>query len=537
MSLVRSRVYVLGLTILLLASSLSAQSHSSNRQDQNSGGLPTLTQYFELLEFDNLDIARDLWTPEALERSGRFGITFADIPLKVDCGSPIIRNLDVMRYNLQPPVRRHTPINGGAWSRLDFSRVVGSSSVKYSYFAEKRGDWYWLGYPQDCWGGAWDVVESKYFRVHVHPDVAEYVNQPTLDEADLFIEAMIDTLDISKEMRKQIEEKKIEYFYCASDTVVEEITGHRVKGTMDMASNDVISAVFPHFHEIMHLLINIKLQELPLYTLPIMREGIAVRYGGRWGKKSTALMELGVFLYREKLVELDSVLTMSGFDTETGADIVYPVAGVFNAYLLEELGLEKTLNLYLQMSGRFDDLAQLTSSDIKNIIIGVTGHDDWAALIADFDKYVEEQISKHSFALPGELEKGKTILTAESLVVKEDKHWLGFEFTPPKIDGLNGSNFLFDRNDALVGQQSSLFEEHYGDAQEFSGYRYSVRVDQNEAGLYDYVTNQLIAKYIWGITPSDEYYDAESNRITVRFRKELLGKEKPRQDDFILLPM
>ncbi len=537
MSLVRNRVYVIGLTIFLLAQSLSAQSHGRARQDQNSGGLPTLTQYFELLEFDNLDVARDLWTPEALERSSRFGITFTDIPLKVDCGSPVIRNLEAMRYNLQPPVRRYTPLKAGTWSRLEFSRIVGSSNVKQSYFAEKRGDWYWLGYPQDCWGGGWDVVESKYFRVHVHPDVAKYVNQPALDEADLFIEAMIDTLDISKDKRRLIEQKKIEYFYCASDTVVEEITGHRVKGTLDMGSNDVISAVFPHFHEVMHLLVNIKLQELPLYTLPIMREGIAVRYGGRWGKKSTALMELGVFLYREKLVELDSVLTMSGFQTESGADIVYPVAGVFNAYLIDKLKLKKTLDLYLRMSGRFDPLEQMTSADVQSIIIGVTGHDDWAALIVDFDKYVDKYISKHSAALPGALKKGKTILTAEGLVVTEDKHWLGFEFTPPKTDGLNGSNFLFGKNDAFVGQKSSLFEEHYGDVQEFAGYRYSVRVDQNEAGLYDYVTNQLMAKYIWGITPSDDYYDAESNRITVRFRKELLGKQKLTQDDFVLLPL
>ena len=65
--------------------------------------------------------------------------------------------------------------------------------------------------------------------------------------------------------------------------------------------------------------------------------------------------------------------------------------------------------------------------------------------------------------------------------MKEDKHWLSFEFTPPKTEGLSGYNLLFDKKDALVGTQSSLFDEHYDDTQVFAGHRFSVRADQNEA--------------------------------------------------------
>ena len=181
--------------------------------------------------------------------------------------------------------------------------------------------------------------------------------------------------------------------------MVEEIIGHRVKGTVDLASNDVISSVFPHFHEVMHLLVNIKLQELPFFTLPIMREGFAVRYGGRWGKKSTALMELGVFLYREKLVELDSVLTLNGFETKP-VRICLSGGRRFQRVSDRQARCEEDLGPVSPDVGRFSDLEQMTSFDVKNVITGATGHDDWTALIADFDKYVEKQIAKHAFALP-----------------------------------------------------------------------------------------------------------------------------------------
>ena len=98
-------------------------------------------------------------------------------------------------------------------------------------------------------------------------------------------------------------------------------------------------------------------------------------------------------------------------------------------------------------------------------------------------------------------------------------------------------NLVFDPIDELKGQVSSLLESQYGDGTLVDGFRYGVRYDQNEAGLYDYVTNQLLAKYIWGITPSEEYFDADNKTIAVRFRKSILNGVVPEKDHCRLLSM
>ncbi|MBU0983338.1 MAG: hypothetical protein KKA42_05680, partial [candidate division Zixibacteria bacterium] len=79
----------------------------------------------------------------------------------------------------------------------------------------------------------------------------------------------------------------------------------------------------------------------------------------------------------------------------------------------------------------------------------------------------------------------------------------------------------------LTGQQSSLFKEQTSNGAVPEGYRYGVQFDQNEAGLYDYATNQLLAKYIWGITPSPDYFDAEKGTVRICFKKDILKKTLP----------
>jgi len=70
-----------------------------------------------------------------------------------------------------------------------------------------------------------------------------------------------------------------------------------------------------------------------------------------------------------------------------------------------------------------------------------------------------------------------------------------------------------------------LFAKQYSGGSVFEGYRYGIRYDQNEVGLYDYATGQLLAKYIWGITPSDEYFDEPNNRVMVKFRSALIDND------------
>ncbi|MFZ5979008.1 MAG: hypothetical protein ACOYVF_00095 [Candidatus Zixiibacteriota bacterium] len=508
-----------------------------NRAVRAADPLPVLSEYFDMLESSNLETALMMWTEENQERSSRFSIEYLDIPLKIDCSSPIVQNLELMRRFLYQPVRSYESLDHGAYASLEFSKMVGADLVEYTYYVKESGDYYWLIYPQDYFGRTWPVRESRYFRIHYHPDIGKYLNDVLLEEADRFVENTAKTLNISSADVAVIADKKIEYYYCDSDETVKEITGQTTKGMFDLPSNDIISANFPHFHELLHFLINYRLRRLPLFTLPIIQEGMAVYYGGRWGKKPSALFDLGIYIYREGFIDIDSILTYRGFHNYSGADISYPVAEIFTAFLIDRLGQDKMFELYLTLSGKYRELDSLSVTDIQAKIMSATGHEQWTDLIADFNKYLDHAVSGEGAASPGKVTSGKVVLEGSGFKVTEDKTWLAFEFTSPHDKPLRGSLF-FGYDQRLAGQHSPLFEEQYSlDSLPFNGYRFGVRFDRNEAGYYDYGTSELVAKFIWGITPLEGYYNEADNTITIRFKKAIIGEKLPDFTKFEYLPL
>lgn len=492
-------------------------------------------RYFDLLADNNLEIAGDLWTPEALERSSRFGITYTGIPLRVDAVSPIIRYLDRKQTEPILPIRSYEDLPGD-WIKMEYAETYGGQLMLWHYYARKIGDWYWLDYPQNYYGADWPVVETEFFRIHAHPEVQVFLNPAVLREADNFIVAIADTLAIPKESLERIRREKIEYFYCGSDQDVKDITGFLGKGQLDLASNDIISSTFPHFHELVHLLVNVRLQEVPLFTLPVLREGLAVRYGGRWGKNASTLLDLAVYLQREGFVAVDSLLTMQGFDSEATADLSYPSVGLFSAFLLDRIGLDKYLDLYLQLSGHYDQLHALQADSVRNVLVAATRFDDWNKLSGEYEKYSNEWLEKNQGAAPGLLTKGKTLLEDPHVTVAADKKWVSFRLIYDSTARGPAGCLMFCKDSGLVAHESSLFKSHYEGMEQFEGYRYGLRFDKNEAGLYDYARNLLVAKYIWGITPSDHYIDSTAHEVTLEVRRSLLQDHLPAAGDFHMLP-
>ncbi len=481
-----------------------------------------VSEYFDMLQSGNLETAGYLWTEEDQERAGRFGISYEGIPFKPDCTSPVVLNLSERYGYLDPSVKSYKVLADG-FAVVEYRMPAVDKDAIYKQYVHKLGDYYWLTYPQDYFARDWSMKQTRYFRIHYRSELETILHPVCLRELDRFVEATADSLDLDKKTLEMIAEKKIEYFYCDSDQTVEEITGQKTRGLVDLASNDIITASFPHYHELAHLLVNIKLRHLPLYTIPILREGIAVKYGGRWGKTSAALMDIGIYLYLEQLLEFDSVLSYRGFTTNASADISYPVAGLFSAWLAEELGDKDFYTLYRAASGGFKEISAMDAVDVQNLLISHTGHESWFDFRDDFAEYLKKRSSENLVTAPGKMDKGKEVITESGFKVRRDKRWFSFEFPGAGPEPPAG-NLLFGYDAALLGQSSPLFEEHYGGQVVFEGYRFGVRFDQYEAGLYDYGTNQLLAKYIWGITPSADYYDEEANRVAIRFDRRLLDE-------------
>lgn len=511
MKIIKIFIITLALSVLLGISGYS--------QSREKAGM-MLSEYFDLLASGNIESASYFWSENCRERALKFNIEYNNIPLKEDCTSPIIRNLELMKYYLNPSYKTKILLTPSNYTKLEFSNKVDGIEVKHDYYTANYGGTYWLIYPQDYYSRSWPSIETKYLNIIYHHSLDTYLNQVALNQADKFIENIADSIGLSKADLKLIEEKKITYFYCDSDKTVKKITGHLIKGTYDLASDDIISAFFPHYHEIVHFLINLKLRKLPLYSLPIFREGIAVNFGGRWGKATTALMPVAVYLYKENFISIDSILTMKDFEKNASSDMSYIMAGLFNSYLVDKLGTDNYMRLYLQFSAEMDSLLSLTLSEIKNVIVQKTKNSDWESLLIDFNKYTDLLIKNKSNTVPGKIDKGKQIFSNDNFVIYENKDWVGLEISSQNEKSPEG-NILFGMQESLKGKNSFLLSEHYKGQQPFEGFRWGIRYDRNEIGFYDYATNHLIGKYIWGITPSDEYYIKSENKIFIKFRKSI----------------
>ena len=65
---------------------------------------------------------------------------------------------------------------------------------------------------------------------------------------------------------------------------IELLTGHDAHGMTNFQFDAIISRHLPHTHELVHMLYNFAQEDLPLFTLPVLQEGLACCLGGRWGK-------------------------------------------------------------------------------------------------------------------------------------------------------------------------------------------------------------------------------------------------------------
>lgn len=502
----------------------------------NESPLEVVQTYLDYVASGNYESAVELWSPASAARANRFGIEFPESPIRADAASPMVRHANELSgYNVQPVQSLQTVGEDATYVKMLFSATKEKTSLQQWYFTRHEDEWYWLCYPQDAIAKDWPVQESRYFRVHIHPSVAKYVSAPAMAQFDHFVEAVADTLGLTRADIALIADKKIEYFYCNDDSTVLSITGQYTKGVLDQSSNDIISSSFPHHHEVVHLLTNIKLKSLPLYTLPVVREGLAVRFGGRWGKGPAALLDLGAFLIRDTLVSIDSSLAVSNFENSSEMDLLYPVSGVVVSYLWDKLGKQKFWSLYSSMSGPQDVIGHLTTAEVGTQMATALSRKNWDEVKSGLSAYMAQNVASWTTSSAGASPKGKLIWNNPTDSVVIDGDWICFSVKADSGVTVKESFLLF-KDSTFDGHTSLLFDEHFMGAVPFDGYRYGVRIDQNEAGVYDYAGNSLISKFILGINGVDNYYNAKTNRVTVKFKKSLFGQTPPIATDLTAVP-
>ncbi|MGH8016176.1 MAG: hypothetical protein ACREBV_08300, partial [Candidatus Zixiibacteriota bacterium] len=247
-----------------------------------------------------------------------------------------------------------------------------------------------------------------------------------------------------------------------------------------------------------------------------------------------SLMPLGIYLQKENLISLDSLLNFRSFKSNADADLAYPLAGLFNQFMMERIGHQKYFALYRKSGGSYQSLVALPVDSVKGMILRAVSISSWEKLTQEFNDFLKSYKSNYYVALPGNTGSGEQVVSSKSVVIRINGEWLEFEFLSENGEVPKG-NLLFGKDEQFQSAVSAMFVEQYGNEKAFEGYRFGVRFDVNEAGLYDYAANNLLAKYIEAVEPSQDYYNPQNHKISFRIKKNLTNSVLPSETDYKLL--
>jgi len=483
------------ITAALIVLTLSISASAGERPDS------ILIEYIEAIKNAEWKKSENLWESEFIERSRRFGIEYDNVPAKYDCASPVVLAIDGIRAGLADyEITRVDADSSQAKITLRLSSATDTLTVDY-YAAKKDNRWL-LTAPVYTLSADWYHTETKYVKLFFSD--SSQVNKYALDELDRFIEQTLKLFNVPDERAEILRREKIDYYLCTEAQFVE-ITGHEAHGIYDIPSDAIISRHLPHKHELVHLLVNFRLQNLPLYTLPVLQEGLAVAVGGRWGKSPGVLIDLGRVMVASDFASADSLLTAEDFYRTGPADMTYPVAGLVVKTIIDTGGMDSFLRLYSSLSGSGDRVAGIRADDFKKSFSSVFGY-DWETLknrINDSLKVLGAGIAASNENTP----PNEPIHLQEDGItcdIFKDGEYYTFHISSSQPNA-NVAMLFSDTSTAINPKyQSWMFAEQCPD-RGYRRYRYGLPVNSSEAGLYDYYLNELVAKSIAGLYPGSDY--------------------------------
>lgn len=245
--------------------------------------------FFDALIY-NKDNIKNYVDENELARSQRLGINYTGVNNKFLIGYDIDENVkkDIRDGKLRYELKVTTLADG--YSSVKFSIPPNKDSLRFFFYMEK------LVAPSVYLTRNWQTEESKYFIFKISEP--NYFNDYCVRRLDEFTEKMLDSMDFSQGEKELLQRQKIYYIFCKDEKEVGMLSGTRSKGQAMLGFDEVITAYQTHFHEVSHLLINYKLKNLGLFTLPFFMEGFAVAMGGRGGMASRVVTDIGYYLQK-----------------------------------------------------------------------------------------------------------------------------------------------------------------------------------------------------------------------------------------------
>ncbi|MEJ2635775.1 MAG: hypothetical protein P8184_10845 [Calditrichia bacterium] len=405
--------------------------------------------------------------PAKLKLSGRLGIQYTGNPEKYLISNDIDSLSRSKIVTKQLEVTRNIELLEKSWFRLKVS-VPALQMERTYYFRDSL-----LVSAPDYFTRDWTVIEKGFFIFHLS-DPALF-NSYVMERLNRFVRCMADTLEYTPEQLNRLRKNKIHYFICRNQDEIEKLSGYRARGMYYIPYDYIITTYNCHFHELVHLLVNYRLQTLPLYTLPVLQEGIAVACGGRGGRDPDVILHMGAFLQNSGLLDFRDLLSWLGFH-ENNASLTYPLAGLYARFLLEKMGSAAFLSLYRKYSGGEDIVSRLRIPENE-----LPSARAWAKYLSG---YSEERL----ILLNGydDDDNTKPFMSSKGLVITDRGKYYGFCLKDP---------LLISVPENFPGYKSKLFATLFPNRQ-YHCEKYAVIADSNEVSVYNFFSNNLIAKYV-----------------------------------------
>lgn len=351
------------------------------------------------------------------------------------------------------------------YSRLDFS--IKNSQYQRSFYFENCK----LIAPIKYHTQNWQLIESVYFKFYTS-DSTQF-NSYCVQNLDEFFLRIAKQLRLEEQKIQRIQQQKIYYFLCKDSREIEKLTGYNTRGMYNLAYDYVITTFNAHYHELIHLLINYKIGRLPLYTHPFLQEGVAVALGGRGGKEPEVILNIGKYLYESQFIDLSELLKRDDF-YNVNASLSYPASGIYIAFLLEELGIENFLKLYLKYSG--------STYEVEKMQIPLADFPEKSV----WEKYLQKRANLASIGFLKAPAEVKMINKSEFIHLFQDTENYYFE--------INDRLLISDSQEKTDFQSSKFFEIFPN--QKYKGEKYAIIANSNEIMIYNLFTNNLIANYV-----------------------------------------
>jgi hypothetical protein len=429
-----------------------------------------------------------------LEISGRLGIEYEGVDNKF-----------LISYDIEDSIRNSIKRNELDYAidvvdlEHDYSRIVFSipqlSYQREFYFKDQR----YIS-PISYYTRDWKRLESKHFRFLISDTTL--FNSHCVDNLENYFLEIARVLDFGDRKLKEVQGQKIYYLLCKDQEEIELLTGFQTRGMYNLAYDFVISTFNAHYHELLHLLMNLKLQRLPLHTHPFFQEGFAVAFGGRGGKEPEVILGLGVFLYNSKMVDYSSLLSKRDF-CQVNASLSYPVCGLYSKFLVEQIGIEEYSQLYLEYSGSADEVEKMTI-DEKELPETVAWHE-----------FIDDYSQRKAVDFADSEIQAQLIYDGASARVFEDSLSYYFNLRDTLLIGADTS---------FREYQSRKFHDVFK-TREYQGEKYLILADSNEISIYNLFTNNVVANYVSAFSDSHSPVPCENGWYHFRVSKCVFGAE------------